>query len=247
MMLGHWPDYTHHTTEDTPDKVDPVELEREEIIAAAAFLYLANLNEAQATELAFYAGGNAAGRLGRAAGRAFEQIRDAEPADLKTAGAEALLILDRQLEVSLQTVESIGWFAAEGRDARDAAQSQLRAQHKALADGLRQQLAARGVKNSKTLPLPFAKDGRIAVRTTRGPIDGAYLNEHVSESDLAWLQSDDNPIRGSKQFELHNFMDGTLTVSDLRNAVSAEFEPIDHGAVQRYVEMLISIDLAKWK
>jgi hypothetical protein len=43
IMFSHSPDYTHHTSEDTPDKVDPVELERSEIIAAATILYLSDL------------------------------------------------------------------------------------------------------------------------------------------------------------------------------------------------------------
>jgi aminopeptidase YwaD len=67
MMLGHSPDYTHHTSEDTPDKVDPVELERSEILATATFWYLANLTEAQGAELAYLAGAKASERLGEAA------------------------------------------------------------------------------------------------------------------------------------------------------------------------------------
>ena len=43
VMFSHSPDYTHHTSENTPDKVDPVELERCEIIATAAMFYLSNL------------------------------------------------------------------------------------------------------------------------------------------------------------------------------------------------------------
>jgi len=38
VMIGHSPDYTHHTSDDTPDRVDPVELERAEILATAATL-----------------------------------------------------------------------------------------------------------------------------------------------------------------------------------------------------------------
>ena len=67
MMLGPSPDYTHHTSEDTPDKVDPVELERSEILATSAFWYLANLDERQGVELAYLAGAKATGRLGEAA------------------------------------------------------------------------------------------------------------------------------------------------------------------------------------
>ena len=63
MMIGH-SDYTHHTSEDTPDKVDPVELERSEIVATTALLYLSDLAEAEAVDLAYLVGAKAAGRLG---------------------------------------------------------------------------------------------------------------------------------------------------------------------------------------
>lgn len=45
VMFSHTPDYTHHTSEDTPDKVDPVELERCELIATGAAWRLANPDE----------------------------------------------------------------------------------------------------------------------------------------------------------------------------------------------------------
>jgi hypothetical protein len=45
VMFSHSPDYTHHTSEDTPDKVDPVELERCELIATGAAWRLANPDE----------------------------------------------------------------------------------------------------------------------------------------------------------------------------------------------------------
>lgn len=51
VMFSHDPDYTHHTSEDTPDKVDPVELERCELIATGAGWFLANLESKQAEDL----------------------------------------------------------------------------------------------------------------------------------------------------------------------------------------------------
>ena len=67
-MLGHSPDYTHHTSDDTPDMVDPVELERTEIVATAAMLYLADLSEDEALELADLVGAGSLQRWAAAAG-----------------------------------------------------------------------------------------------------------------------------------------------------------------------------------
>ncbi len=55
MMLGHWPDWTHHTSEDTVDKVDPTTLKRVGVLATAAALWLATANDTQARDLLRYA------------------------------------------------------------------------------------------------------------------------------------------------------------------------------------------------
>ena len=39
-------------------------------------------------------------------------------------------------------------------------------------------------------------------------------------------------------YEIANFVDGTRTVSDIRDAVSAEFEPLDLKAVAEYLDLL---------
>jgi hypothetical protein len=50
-MFGHAPDWTHHTSEDTLDKLDPSELLRVGVLAGAASLWLASAGEAEAARL----------------------------------------------------------------------------------------------------------------------------------------------------------------------------------------------------
>jgi hypothetical protein len=52
IMFGHWPDWTHHTSEDTLDKVDPTTLRRVGVLATAAALWLATATDADAMLLA---------------------------------------------------------------------------------------------------------------------------------------------------------------------------------------------------
>jgi aminopeptidase YwaD len=65
VMFSHAPDYTHHTSEDTPDKVDPVELERCELIATGAAWRLANPDDALAQQLLALVEADGAARLAR--------------------------------------------------------------------------------------------------------------------------------------------------------------------------------------
>jgi hypothetical protein len=39
-------------------------------------------------------------------------------------------------------------------------------------------------------------------------------------------------------YEIVNFIDGTRTVAEIRDAVSAEFEPIEPAAVSEYIDFL---------
>ena len=39
-------------------------------------------------------------------------------------------------------------------------------------------------------------------------------------------------------YEIVNFIDGARTVSEIRDAVSAEFEPLELGAVAEYLDLL---------
>jgi hypothetical protein len=60
-MLGHDPDWTHHTSEDTIDKTDASEFKRVGVITAAAALWMATATEADWTRV------NALGAASRAA------------------------------------------------------------------------------------------------------------------------------------------------------------------------------------
>jgi Fe2+ or Zn2+ uptake regulation protein len=39
-------------------------------------------------------------------------------------------------------------------------------------------------------------------------------------------------------YEIVNFVDGTRTVAEIRDAVSAEFEPVELAAVSEYLDLL---------
>ncbi len=52
---------------------------------------------------------------------------------------------------------------------------------------------------------------------------------------------------GAARFELVNFVDSKRTVSDIRNALSAEFGPVSTRIVARYLEDLVRVGVMKWK
>jgi hypothetical protein len=226
MMVGH-SDYTHHTSEDMPDKVDPVELERSEIISASALLYLSDLTEDEALDLVYLVGANSAARLGSAARRAGRLMKDMP---------------------EIGPVRSVLYFndGAAVSEAVRAVEKQLSNQERDLLEMLQKQAAQprRGATRSERTE---AADNRVPVRLTRGPLDFGLPATQLSPEDAAWYSSREFTLGGSARFELVNFIDGRRTVTEIRDALSAEFGPTTIAVVARYLDDLAKVGVVRWK
>jgi hypothetical protein len=244
MMFGHSPDYTHHTSEDTPDKVDPVELERSEIIATATVLYLSDLSEEEAVDLAYLVGANAAGRLGAAARRAGRLRLDGMSAD--RALFEAQNTVRHAALGEREAVRSVLHFndTPAVRAAVEAADAQLAHQEESLLTALREVGMADVTQLSAELAL---QDTRVPRRTTRGPLDFGLPVSQLPPDAAAWYSSPEFTLNGSQRFELVNFIDGVRTVTGIRDALAAEYGPVSYEVVKRYVEDLIEVGVVRWK
>lgn len=249
MMLGHSPDYTHHTSEDTPDKVDPVELERSEVLATATFWYLANLDERQGVELAYLAGAKAAERLGEAAREGMRHLLAAPPEAVDHAWAE----------VENRIIHHRAWAEAAVRDILNFNDSQvvagaveiqlqaLKRYSEYLSGSVDGWAAGMGMRTRQAPPLLRAEDDRVPVRLTRGPLSGGLPASVLDPERAAWYTSPENRLGGNYAFELVNFIDGERTVTAIRDALSAEYGPVPTEAVSRFVEDLVGTGLAEWR
>jgi hypothetical protein len=193
MMFGHSPDYTHHTSEDTPDKVDPVELERSEIIATATMLYLSDLSEEDAVDLVYLVGAKAAGRLGAAARRARHVLGD-EALTPDWASYEAYLTVRHAAAGEREAVRSVLHFndGESVRAAVSAVETQLTQQEEAALNVLAEHpdIASIGAQLG-------GQDRRVAVRTTRGPLDFGLPASKLPPDAAAWYSSDEFTLNGS--------------------------------------------------
>jgi hypothetical protein len=218
-MIGHG-DYTHHTSEDTPDKVDPVELERSEIIAAGAFLFLSDLTEDEAVDLAYLVAANGSERIASAARRARSLQGPDAVNTVRYAG-----VWERQALESILTFQD----SPEVRSAIRRLVTQL----ETLSEGWMRDIASlAGSSPQATL------DERVPTRLTRGPLDFGLPETKLSPENSAWYRGEGRALNGTVRFELVNFIDGERTISEIRDAVSAEFSPIPTEVVARYFEDL---------
>ena len=138
---------------------------------------------------------------------------------------------------------------APGPGCRDADHQNHAAANEATADApIKAQshsvpLCAAGVSTSEQ---PRAADLRVPVRLTRGPLDFGLPLSRLSAEDGAWYRGA-FPLDCDQRFELVNFIDGRRTVSDIRDALSAEYAPVATVIVAMYLEDLVRVGVVKWK
>jgi hypothetical protein len=249
VMFSHSPDYTHHTSEDTPDKVDPVELERCEIIATAAMFYLSNLGPEEAVQLAALSAAKGARRIGDGFRRGQSLISDADNKSVGRAWAEAVNVLDHAERIEKGVLQSI--FTFNDNEIVKSIVTGLEGGHTQQAESYRTVLAALARKKGATTKTPSAVitniDSQVPVRTTRGPLAFGLPGSKLPKAEAAWYSGKDFTLTGAERFELVNFVDGKMTVTEIRNALSAEFRPIRQREVKRYLEDLIKVGVLKWK
>jgi hypothetical protein len=241
-MFSHSPDYTHHTSEDTPDKVDPVELERSELIAAATALYLSDLSGAEAIDLAHLVAANGAARLAGAARTARQRVLNGGTgASRRDAG----LTIEQQYRWEQAALADVTHFNALPlvRDRVAALQRGLDDRTKELMRMVDADARALGLARDGSQ----AADGRVPVRLTRGPLDFGLPESRLPADAAAWYASDAFTLSGDARFELVNFVDGKSTVSQIRDALAAEFGTIDLAAVSRYFEDLVRTGVMSWR
>ncbi len=85
------------------------------------------------------------------------------------------------------------------------------------------------------------------MRLTRGPLDFDLPASKLPEADAAWYSSPEFTLDGNARFELVNFIDGTRSVTQIRDAISAEYEPVSITVVARYLDDLARVGVVSWK
>ena len=237
VMLVH-SDWTHHTSEDTPDKVDPLELKRCEMIGGGAVWFLASLDQDRAMDLVHLSTEGALTRL-TAAGRSAQRIlSDTKESDKDSRVREASNLLVQAGRREREALTSLLTFhqTAEVEAAVRRKQELLSKVQQALASELPATSTSSGEKS----------DFRVPVRLTRGPLDFGLPQSRLAEPDRAWYGTKEFTLGGDAKFELVNFIDGRRSVSEIRDLISAQFGAVPVRVVGRYMEDLIKVGVVCW-
>lgn len=234
-MLGHDPDWTHHTSEDTIDKTDATEFRRVGVLASAAAYWSATdasrQKEAMLHQDYLAATDTVADRDGRIA-----QIL----AGTSSAGAR------KRLQDNWQVVES------------------MRNQQQKCAAAFLGKAATPSAEHTPSEIKPAAgsvaqSSAKGPHRLTLIPVDASVF-ESLSGDDRKWWDeqesqfSSDSPGDGLPTqptfelitFEAINFMDGRLTKADIAELLGVEFNrDFDTAWMDRLVGILSKLKLVK--
>ena len=229
LYLHDWPDRYIHTNFDTAAMVDPTKLKRAAFIGAVAALYLADLSADDVPALLELLKRNALKRTA--------ELRERlEPLGAYDAAAVAKIRFD----VERQTIDSIDAFV-ELTDADRASAHEFVAELERLV----------------AVPVPserLARDETVYVRdpSVQGPMIAfgySYLRDRYGDDAYAELQlpryNGTHGSGGEYAYEALNLVDGSRTVSDIRDWLTAELGPVPLEYVGRYLAALAEIQVLR--
>jgi hypothetical protein len=241
VLMIVWPDQWYHTSGDTPDKSDATQFKRVVTISAAAAEFLANAGPAEAARMMAEISARQGGRLGDDKARAERLLLAAEAGSVHAAAREARVLVNQGFVREKKAMDSVRYFIGQDAGAdgalggRLAALDAVRAAHiKGLDDLYASRCKTLGVKAEKAAP---TKDevrlaGLVPVRTEKmgGRMSMGGLREEIRKLNyqppMAIMMA---------EMELRNFIDGERSILDIRDAASAEFQPLDLLDVEKWV------------
>jgi hypothetical protein len=228
VMFNHG-DTFHHTSLDTPDKVDPSELRRVCAIGLAVAHYLAGAQRAEAEDMAWLITRNGAGRLAAEASDAIEAIwGEGDAAALSRAYGQALNVIEHSLAREMRAVASTAVFTPDkDYQAKAAAWAEpldaLALSYRNSAGRVfKAACAAQKIKPEppKLSTEEIAWSKVIPVRSSEFvcPLQPDYLVEKSGGGVIERIK-----LQGYAAYEAINFADGRRSVFDIAQAVAAEY------------------------
>lgn len=266
LMFITWPDPFYHSSMDTPDKLDPTQFKRAGVVGLGALAVLAQADESMATKVAAETLARGAERLGQAQRRGLSYIADAADAGaVVEALKDARATIRHQLEVEKAGLRSSAVLFPSPADAQkrlaaiepllDQQAVALHAQVTAVY-----QLAAGRLNGSLTEPAPTDLERRAA-RTLVEPVAGmgggrggsgggppagqAGAATAVSPADREAATAAMRKIPGHMTAELRAILPRKMTVLQIREFLSGEFEPVPLADVVGYFDAQAKVGAVK--
>ncbi|HWA33001.1 MAG TPA: hypothetical protein VG737_02675, partial [Cyclobacteriaceae bacterium] len=225
IYMHDWPDRYIHTNFDLPANIDPTKLKRAAFIGGASGYFLANIQSKDVPVIWSMIRQQALVRTGEVIQHS-NQIPQDEIDNLFTNHFK----YERGVFNSLKTFAPVSATVAKEADAFYANLELTTGKSKA--------------SEPKTKSTSVVYKRNPAVKGPLSVFGYDYLFDHYGEKAAAIRLMNYQGLWGHEYaYETLNFVDGTRTVLDIRNAVSAEFGPIPLDVIEEYLKALESIQV----
>jgi aminopeptidase YwaD len=261
LYLRDWPDIYIHTDHDNLDQIDATKLRRVALLGAASGYVYASLTSQQLPALLPFLSAQSEARLAQSFGSA-QQLAEDPQLTPDVAWYEAHNLIYQTLQRERATLRSVVEFTG-GSSAPDADGAKaLNEQAAGFQRWIDMQAKQRGAKGTAPSP-PWADEAdakRVPIRIGEfGPL--TYQNDDVLLARLGkeryakikLINSEATQLLNVRDqselysYEIINFVNGTRTVGDIRDAVSAEYGPLPLSLVTDYLDACAEAKIIQWK
>lgn len=214
LLFTHWPDNFYHSSEDSPDKVDPTEMKRVGLIAFGAMRFLADAGGSDVDRLAERVASGGRTRIAQESSRALTQALDEAQAARARERLLALLNLERDSVMSSAVLD------ASRREAIGRVADGLLAEQRAVVD----RTIARLPPSQPVAPM---KAGAIVLRRTGRYLSAMWRNNLADRLDAASARRaimllERLPQGDPSANELFNLLDGRRTLEDVAQILETQ-------------------------
>lgn len=252
VMFICWPDMWYHTSGDLPDKSDSTQLKRVVTLTVASALFLANAGPQEARAILNEVSSRGMKRLGEEKGRAEDMILKAEGKNLATSRKEAVNIIEQAFRREKEALSSVKFFAGNCPVFARMLKTKLESLEELKESWLKElettyQLACveKKVKPEKLMLTP--DEMRLSKMIPVRKPQSQDLDPWMAMMKLREMNLQISPLIYQAEFELRNFIDGKRSILDIRNAASAEYEPLPLLEVEKYFQALEKAELIEIK
>ena len=261
LYLRDWPDIYIHTDHDSLDQIDATKLRRVALLGAASGYVYASVTSQQLPVLLPFLTAQAEARLAQVFAAA-QQLVDDPQLDAGVAWYEARNLMIQTLQRESTMLHSFVEFAGGPADTNTAGTKALAEQTAGFQQWVSAQAERRGAKGASPIaPWANSTDAkRVPVRVAEfGPL--TYQNDNVLLARLGkerygkikLINADATQMLNVRDqselyaYEIDNFVNGTHTVGEIRDAVSAEYGPLPINLVADYLDACAEAGVIRWK
>lgn len=251
IMLICWPDMWYHTDRDTPDKSDPTQLKRVVVLSVASAIFLSNTGEKEVCEMINLSYSRGLKRLGDDKIKAWRILRDAKPEEIHRAYKEAKNIIIQGGIRERETLMSISFFIGSEQNLLRILSKHIESissvEEKILSETQEFYNYLCSKNSIRPDELKLSKEELEASRLI--PVRTEKMKGFFNSFGFREFLRDKKDLPqynlGPAEFEVRNFIDGKRNILEIRNAVSAEYYPIEIKDVINYLKVLESAGFIK--